>query len=237
MKGFVFDLDNTLYDRYGTIEAFTAAYWDEFKAWVNPAYSLERATEHLCHTESLFILENGWKSWYEHLVSEKFFDHNNTPDYSAFDAFLRKGFSNYALNFPFTANVLVKLKETGYKLGILTNASDVVFQNRKLDILGIRDHFDAIVISGEYAQQDCGDTYAKEYYKPNPKAFLYTAELLGVKAEELYYVGDNPIADVQGAINSGYTPVWIKSRYPWTRTDIPMPKLSFESIESLTELI
>ena len=237
MKGFVFDLDNTLYDRYGTIEAFMAAYWDELKAWVNPSYSFERAVMHMCHTESLFIFDNGWKSWYDHLVDERFFHHNNTPDYPEFEKFLRKGFSNYALNFPFTNNVLIKLKEAGYKLGILTNASDTVFQNRKLDLLGFRPLFDAIVISGEYAMNDCGDTYNKEYYKPNPKPFLHVAELLGVEAEELYYVGDNPIADVQGAINSGFTPVWIKSRSPWTRTDLPMPELSFESIECLTELI
>lgn len=237
MKGFVFDLDNTLYDRYGTIEAFLAAYWDEFRLWVNPAYSLDRATEHMCRTEALFIFEDGWKSWYDHLVLENFFDHRNTPDYPAFNDFLRKGFGSYALNFPFTANVLTKLREAGFKLGILTNASDTVFQKRKLELLGISQYFDAIVISGEYAQRDCGDTYANEYYKPHPKPFLYAAELLGIEAKELYYVGDNPVADVQGAINSGFTPVWIKSRSPWTRSDIPMPRLSFDSIESLTELI
>lgn len=237
MKGFVFDLDNTLYDRYGTIEAFTKAYWDEFKPWVNPAYGPDRAIEHLCRTEALFIFEDGWKSWYEHLVSERFFRHGNIPSYEEFSSFLKKGFSNYALNFPFTHNVLVKLKEAGYKLGILTNAVDTEFQNRKLDLLGFRDHFDAIVISGEYAERDCGNRNESSYYKPNPKPFLYAAELLGTAPEELYYVGDNPIADVQGAINSGFTPVWIISRSPWTRTDMDMPELSFDSIEKLTELI
>jgi len=237
MKAFVFDLDNTLYDRYGTIEKFFESAWDKVRPWINPAYGLERAKLHLCHTESLFIFEDGWRSWYDHLVTENFFNADNTPSYEDFSSFLKWGFSNYACNFPFTNYTLVKLKAAGYKLGILTNASDKVFQRRKLELLGISHFFDVIVISGELAEEHTGKIDDPRYYKPEPLPFILTAEKLGVKPEELYYVGDNPKADVTGARNGGCVPVWIRSRSPWILDNSLMPELCFDSIEGLLTLI
>ena len=237
MKGFVFDLDNTLYDRYGTIEKFFENGWEKVKPWINPAYSLERAKLHLCHTESLFVFENGWKSWYDHLVEEKFFDADSTPSYEEFSDFLKWGFSEYACNFPFTNYTLVKLKAAGYKLGILTNAADKIFQRRKLELLGISDFFDAIFISGEVAEKETGDHKDSRYYKPEALPFILTARMLGEKPEDLYYVGDNPKADIAGARNGGFVPVWIRSRSPWIMDNSLIPELCFDDIEGLLTLI
>lgn len=214
MKGFVFDLDNTLFDRYATLNEVMVRNEERVRPYLNPAYSIEQAAAHLCHTESVYIFNGGWNGIYEALVEERFFHPNRIPEKErAFD-FIREQFARIAVNFPDTAQLLTALREKGYKLGIITNGPEKL-QSAKIDLLGIRDYFDVIVTSGEYALKMCGDEKNETHYKPNPEIFRYTARLLGEAPEELYYVGDNPINDVQGAASAGYIPIWVSSRSPW----------------------
>lgn len=54
--------------------------------------------------------------------------------------------------------------------------------------------------------------------KPNPRIFEHVLNELGVKPEEAVHVGDSIEADMEGALNSGITPVWIRTPEPqaWT---------------------
>ena len=106
-----------------------------------------------------------------------------------------------------------------------------------MDLLGIRELFDIIVVSGECAEKICGDPMDRKYEKPAPDIFLYAAAQLGVKPEELYYVGDNPINDVTGARNAGMVPVWIRSRSPWVLSNAEIPELCFDTVEGCLTLI
>ena len=45
--------------------------------------------------------------------------------------------------------------------------------------------------------------------KPNPRAFAALTEALGVPAERCYYIGDDPAADVVGAMSAGLQAVWL----------------------------
>ena len=224
MKGFVFDLDNTLYDRYGTIEAFMRAYEKQMMPYVNPAYDIEKAIAHVLHTEPLFI-HNGWEAIYPEFVHENFFNSDNTPTYSQFQLFAKRGFTEFAVKFDGIPEFLQELKDRGYAVALLTNANDVKYQYNKLDMLGLRDCFDKIIISGEYAKLKYGDEKNRKYEKPNPEIFYYTADLLGIKPSELYYVGDNAQNDVMGALNSGFVPIWVRSRSPWVIDNKYMPKI------------
>ena len=236
MKGFLFDLDNTLYDRYGTIRAFCERYSDTLIPWLNPAYTLDKAIEHFLHTEPLYIM-TGWGTVYEQLVKEHFFSSKNTPTKDEFFEFITKGVSTVAVPFPFTIPVLTELKNNGYIVGIITNTVTWRRQYIKLDLLGMRDLFDIIVVSGEYAELMCGDHKNRTYEKPAASIFQYTAQQLGVKPEELYYVGDNPINDIQGARNGGMVPVWIRSQSPWILDDDEMPEHCFDTVEGCLTLI
>ena len=236
MKGFLFDLDNTLYDRYGTIRAICERYSDTLIPWLNPGYTLEKAIEHFLHTEPLYIM-TGWGTVYERLVEEHFFRSENTPTRKEFLAFIVEGMSNVAVPFPFTMPVLTELKNNGYIVGLLTNNTAWHRQYIKLDLLGMRDIFDIIVVSGEYAEQMCGNKDDRSYEKPAASIFHYAAEQLGVKPEELYYVGDNPINDILGARNGGMVPVWIRSRSPWILADEELPEHCFDTVEGCLSLI
>ena len=71
MRGFVFDLDNTLFDRYGTIRTLMLNESERIIPYINVSYDIERAIEHVIHTEPLYIL-GGWEGVYELFCREHF---------------------------------------------------------------------------------------------------------------------------------------------------------------------
>lgn len=97
--------------------------------------------------------------------------------------------------------------------------------------------FDEIIVSGEFADKMCGDERNFGYWKPNRVIFDEMARRLNVPANELYYVGDNPLNDVRGCVAAGFVPVWIKSLSPWPYGSCEMPEYSFDNIDGLRELI
>ena len=188
MKGFVFDLDNTLYDRYATIAAFLKADWERALPYINPAYDYQKAISHLCHTEALFV-QKGWKNVYEHLVAESFFHPNNVPDYQKVRRFALDGFGSVAVKFPYTEDVLKAIKAKGYQVALLSNDDDLEYQLGKMDKVGITQYFDPIVVAGELSMQMCGEMHNKEYFKPNKAIFLHTAKLPIPSAGAVYRGG------------------------------------------------
>lgn len=235
MKGFVFDLDNTLYDRYGTIRKFMTQGYARIKPYINPAYDLEKAVDHVIHTEPLYI-DGGWEAVYAALVREHFFNSENTPSFEKMRDFAKEGFTNISVPFDGIPEFLRELKSRGYAVALLTNASDCEYQRSKLRNLGLIDCFDKIVISGAFAEMMCGDMSNREYEKPDPRIFLHTANELGLEPSELYYVGDSSVNDVMGAYGSGFTPIWVRSRSPWTLENKYLPELCVDKATDILNI-
>lgn len=231
MKGFVFDLDNTLFDRYGTLTEIMTRNYDKIKEYINPGYDLPRAIAHALHTEKLFVQEFAWRGVYEHLVEEHFFNQENTPAWEQFKDFVMGNFAKIAVAFPYAKPLLEKIRSKGYKVALLTNGT-ISLQQDKLRLIGLQESFDLIVC----ASLKEGDTDFP-IQKPDPAPFLYTAEKLGIAPEELYYVGDNPVNDILGAQAAGYVPVWIRAQSPWTRSNDQMPALCYDDVRGLEELL
>ena len=235
IKAFIFDLDNTLFDRYGTLRKIMAEQFESIKGYLNAGYTLELATEHLCAMEQLYN-SFGWKRLYAQLCDANFFNPDNTPTYEQCDNFLVTNFAKTAVNFDFTVPTLKKLKEAGYKLGVITNGRSAL-QRSKLAMLGFSDLFDSIVVSGEYAALICGDEGNKAHWKPNPEIFRYAASTLSLEPGECCYVGDNPLHDMIPSRTAGLVPVWIRSKSPWLGKNEDMPELCLDNIGGLTALI
>ncbi len=83
------------------------------------------------------------------------------------------------------------LQQSGYILGCVTNKA-AAFTHPLLKDLGLFDYFSSIV---------SGDTLEKK--KPDPLPLLYSAEKLGVSAEESLMLGDS-ISDVKAARAAGF---------------------------------
>ena len=113
----------------------------------------------------------------------------------------------------------------GYKVGLITNGEPGL-QHKKLEMLGLQNAFDEVIVSGETA-----------YEKPQKEIFLMMAEKLNITPDEMMYIGDHPLNDVDGARNAGCVPVWVKTTGTWIFPEIPKPELQIETVAELPELL
>ncbi len=97
--------------------------------------------------------------------------------------------------------VLEHLRADGYRLGVISNASDEDDVQTLVDNAGLRPYFDVIVSSA-----------GQGIRKPNPRIFLSVLSQLGVEPRQAVMVGDTLGADVLGAHNAGLFAVWITRR-------------------------
>lgn len=102
---------------------------------------------------------------------------------------------------PDTHDTLTVLHNRGYRLGLISNASNTPDLNRLIDNHQLRQYFEIVVISAEEGIR-----------KPDPRIFSKTLKKLGVRPENAIMVGDTLPADVLGAQNSGVKSVWITRR-------------------------
>lgn len=94
-----------------------------------------------------------------------------------------------------------------YKNGIRTGVvSNIMFSGktleRRINECMPNHHFEFIIASSEYV-----------YRKPESQIFELALIKSGLKAEEVWFCGDNPICDIEGALNTGIQPVWYKKTY------------------------
>jgi putative hydrolase of the HAD superfamily len=90
--------------------------------------------------------------------------------------------------YPGVVSLLDDLRSRGYRLGAL---SDFPCE-RKLELFGIADKFDAALTSEETG-----------LVKPDRASFDLMAKRLGVPNDEILYVGNSEKYDVAGALNAG----------------------------------
>lgn len=98
--------------------------------------------------------------------------------------------------YPDSIPTLNKLKEKGYKIGIISNAPPSTIESVK--VLGLDKYADPILISGIVGLT-----------KPNPEIFKLALRLANVKAQESVHVGDVFQADIVGARNAGMEAILI----------------------------
>ena len=98
-------------------------------------------------------------------------------------------------------DVLARLMAIGYKLAIISNASDTGNVDRLIDAHRLRAYFDPIIISS-----------AVGIRKPAPKIFEMVLEPWELPANECVMVGDTLDADILGAQLTGLHNVWITAQ-------------------------
>lgn len=92
---------------------------------------------------------------------------------------------------------LERLRGRGAKLALLTNGSTEK-QWGKIRQFGLAGFFDHIQVEGDLG-----------FGKPDARAFRYALAALNVRPDEAWMVGDNLLADIQGAQRAGVLAVWI----------------------------
>ena len=190
IQAVVFDLDGTLLDRRRSFERFVRAQWERFAHVLRPV-DQER------YVQTLTVLDgDGYgprKELFTGMIAQCELPSGLAEillnDY-------RAGFPSACLLFADAARTLSSLRESGLKLGLITNGS-VRMQSRKLECLALVPMFDTILISD-----------AEGISKPDRQIFHRALERLKTLPARAAFVGDHPDTDVAGARAAGMQVVW-----------------------------
>lgn len=103
--------------------------------------------------------------------------------------------------FPYVHETLKGLKESGLKLGLLSDFPPEL----KIEYLGLNGYWDTVLCSEEL-----------DHLKPDPASFLKLSELLQVPPDRILYVGNSISYDIIGAKGVGMKTALIRSRFKRT---------------------
>ena len=214
IRAIVFDLDDTLYD---CLHENDKAVDDTVRYVANELLHIDEVTVMKAFEEGRDMVKDQLSAWdmaAQHnrvLYFQKMLEILGVSPFK-YDLQVYNYFWNNFLNkisiFPGALEFIDDMKARGIKIGICTDMTAHI-QFRKIDRLGLTGRLDAM-ITGEEAGIE----------KPNRRMFDMIATKLGVKNDEVIYVGDSYKKDVMGAKNAGMTPVWYLSLQNKTDEDV-----------------
>ncbi len=114
------------------------------------------------------------------------------------------------------------LQSGGYRLGLVSNASDNRDVFALVDKFGIEQYFDFVLTSA-----------ACSYRKPHPRIFELALAHWGYLPDEIAMVGDRLDADIGGARPLGIFTIWIKRR---AKKPDPPPAQPEATVSTLSEI-
>jgi HAD superfamily hydrolase (TIGR01662 family) len=128
------------------------------------------------------------------------------------------------------APTLSRLKELGYRLAVISNASDDDDVQTLIDKAALRPTLDVVVTSA-----------AAGIRKPNPRVFQMALGQLGVPPTQAVMVGDMLGADILGARGLGIQSIWITRRADTESNrgylDTIQPDASVETLSAIPEIV
>lgn len=219
VRAVLFDLDETLLDRTGSLAAFLGDQHDRFRARLG-GVALEAWSDRFLALDAKGMTPK--PTVYARLAREFGLaagtDDDLAADYAA-------GFRRHARGNPGMAETLAALRARGLRLGVVTNG-ETAFQTGSLDALGLPAMVDAILISA-----------AEGVRKPDPAIFERAARRLAVSPVDCLFVGDNPIADVAGAVRAGLRAAWFRNGARWPKAAGPGPTAAIDLLAETLSLV
>jgi putative hydrolase of the HAD superfamily len=213
VKGVLFDLDGTLFDRDSAVRDCFAAQYRAFQgalSGVEPERYVERLLELDDHGHAdkrtvfgTLVRELGL----DPALGERLTKH------------FRQVYPKLGAPFPDALPTLRELRARGIAIGLVTNGRADT-QGGKVKRLGLEPFLDAILISE-----------SEGLSKPDRRIFERALGRIGVAAEHAWHVGDHPMADVAGAHAARITAIWRYVPY-W-----PEPACQAFTIRQLSELL
>ncbi|MBT5022892.1 HAD-IA family hydrolase [Candidatus Woesearchaeota archaeon] len=231
-KAVLFDLDDTLYE-YGPVhkQALKASYsilkkkikidWEKFYYLFNLSKSeihRELSGTAASHNRVLYfqrLIEKTHSTVDPKVILDLYNTYWNT---FLNNMVLRKG----------VIDVLKKLKQRGIKIAVVSDLTTNI-QLRKIHKLGITKYVDVLVTSEEAGSE-----------KPHAIMFLLALNKLGISPHEAIMVGDNEVADIEGANFVGLYTALLSSKRSILRRkkeDFRKPSKIIKNISSVLDLL
>ena len=129
--------------------------------------------------------------------------------------------------FPDVRETLQLLRESGYRLGLLSNTWWAAeWHNADLAAHGLDELIDEIVYTSDLPHS-----------KPHPSVFLEVTERLGVAVDACVMVGDRMVDDIAGALGVGMRAVWRENDSPWPKPEYITPTATIAQLADLPRLL
>jgi putative hydrolase of the HAD superfamily len=199
-----FDLDHTLWDFDANAMETLAEVYDQMQLTAKGVSSFEDFSRHYLHHNAIlwdryhhgYITAEDlkWKRMWRTLLEFKIGDESLAKQMS--EEFLEILPTKQHL-FPHTREILAHLKEKNYILHLITNGFEKT-QKRKIEHAQIAHYFDEMITSEK-----------SNSVKPQKEIFEYALNATGATLQESIMIGDNPDADIQGAINAGMDSIYV----------------------------
>ncbi len=200
-----FDMDDTLLNTSGGVDASWEAVCEEFSPTLGCESATLRATirtEMQRFWSDEAAVEREWRTRLEeartHVIGIALAQHGldlgRAPHLS--QRYWEENSSRMRL-FDDSLETLTSLRAAGLKIGLITNGP-ATMQRWKIGQFALESHFDVMVIEGEFG-----------HGKPSPKVFQHALQVVGVDPQEAWHVGDNLYADIAGAQAAGIHAAWI----------------------------
>lgn len=204
IKAIAFDLDHTLYNRDFTWDNLLPQFITTFQYERGSYMSQDKILKKLKAADKKATYEEkSWRGMYEELVKEQVLCEK--AGFEKFYAFICQYFPDAIVPYPDTYDVLTWCRENNYRPSIITNGHPGL-QERKIKSMNLENYVEECIICNLDSGVGC---------KPEPDAFLELAGRLRLLPDEILYVGDNPINDIQGARNAGMKTAWLDVMDNW----------------------
>jgi putative hydrolase of the HAD superfamily len=190
IKAVLFDLDGTLYDRDGLASEL---FEQQYALFARELYGVSRE-RFISDVLRMDEHGHGSKETGYRALAESWGLGSELADRLL--AHFHEAYDRHCHLTEDVRQTLEELRRRRLKLAVVTNGSSAM-QRRKLAVLRVEHFFDAILVSEEEGVR-----------KPDAEIFRRALQRCGVAARDAVFVGDHPVADIEGAQRAGLTAVW-----------------------------
>ena len=190
IRAIIFDLDDTLYPERSYVLSGFDAVAAAFTGRLNPSFDLAQRMRELSespHRRRVFNV----------VCAEA-----GVADADACAAEMVQAYRNHRPMislFP-DAEAALRRYRGQYRLGLISDGY-LAPQDAKIDALGIRDRFDAVILT---------DQWGREFWKPHPRAFQVVMDQFELEPAALTYVSDNLAKDFVAPNRLGWRTVCVR---------------------------
>ena len=192
VEGLIFDLDNTLLDRQAVFRRFAGQFYEKYLSATTPVSRDDAVAKMVEWDEDGYISrEKMFARWIEEWPEVGL-------EVGPLEGLYRSGMERQVMPDPEVNGFLAYLNDQQTPWGIVTNGSRN--QRHMCRAAGLDELAPFIIVSEEAG-----------YAKPDPRIFRDALRATGLtRPEQIMFVGDNPVADVDGAKRFGMKAAWVR---------------------------
>jgi FMN phosphatase YigB (HAD superfamily) len=232
-KVVLFDLDNTLFDHYHSLRSAISAVQEKYASLAGNKLEdlIARYNAALQRAYDKYLCKEITYEEADVMKVQLFFTELGLPEPSPeeareFRAIYKPAYRGNRRAIPGSVETLVRLREHGYRLAIVSNGQ-IEDQVAKAEAIGIRHLVDRIFTSEEAG---CS--------KPNRRIFQFAIEALGASPHMMHMVGDSADSDIKGALDAGlsailYSPIAQESQRLLFGEEVPVIRHMGQLLEHL----